>query len=400
MSPSSDPPPRYALVRLRAFDGVAVTGSMGAAASVLFLTQPAVSRAVQALERDVGVRLLSRGRAGSFLTPAGQMFARRVRRFFQQVEGALADASSLDLANAERLARKVADVHLRAILAIAEASSFRQAARTLGLAEPTLHRPARDLERLVRAPLFRRGPDGVGLSTRGTELARRLSLCFTELSAGREEIADDEARISIGVLPLAPKNLLVRASDNLGRRRPRARLIVREAGFDDLVASLRRGAIDVIFGALRAPAPFEDLVEEELFDDPYRVVCRRDHPLTSRPRLEATDLRRYAWVHPTPDMPRRIVLDRLLRESALPDRVEIETDSVGMLAGLLSSSDRLSLLPQSFARLDPASEGLATLTFDVPHARRNVGLTLRRDWLPTMFQSEFVSALQQVCASP
>lgn len=400
MSSILEPLPGFALARLRAFDGVAVTGSMGAAAAMLFLTQPAVSRAVQALEQEIGVRLLSRGRTGSFLTPAGRMFARRVRRFFHQMEDALAEASGLDAASVERLCRKIADVHLRAILAIAHASSFRQAARAIGVAEPTLHRPARELERLVRAPLFRRGQDGVGLSARGAELARRLSLSLTELSAGREEIAGDEARISVGVLPLAPKSLLVRAAGRLRERHPRFRLIVREAGYDELATGSRRGTIDVIFGALRAPPPFEDLVEERLFVDPYCVVCRRDHPLTALATLQANDLRPYEWVYPTPDMPRRIVLDRLLEEVDLPNQVGIETDSIGMLAGLLSSSDRLSLLPQSFATLDSSSEGLAMIAFDVRHASRHVGLTTRMDWLPTLFQSEFVSELRSLCASP
>ncbi|RAI40515.1 hypothetical protein CH338_05875, partial [Rhodoplanes elegans] len=46
------------LGRLRAFDQVATAGGMTAAAAALRLTQPAVSRAVGALEAELGVTLV------------------------------------------------------------------------------------------------------------------------------------------------------------------------------------------------------------------------------------------------------------------------------------------------------------------------------------------------------
>jgi LysR family transcriptional regulator, low CO2-responsive transcriptional regulator len=46
--------------RLRAFVGVADTGSVRAAARLLYVTESSVSAAVAALVRDVGVPLLAR----------------------------------------------------------------------------------------------------------------------------------------------------------------------------------------------------------------------------------------------------------------------------------------------------------------------------------------------------
>ena len=58
--------------RLRAFSAVARHGSFSRAAEELYVSQPAVSKHVAALERELGVRLLERGRSGAALTDAGR----------------------------------------------------------------------------------------------------------------------------------------------------------------------------------------------------------------------------------------------------------------------------------------------------------------------------------------
>jgi DNA-binding transcriptional LysR family regulator len=64
------------LTQLRIFLGVARQGSVKGAAAELFVTQPAVSAGVAALERDLGVALLAREGRGVRLTPAGEVLAR------------------------------------------------------------------------------------------------------------------------------------------------------------------------------------------------------------------------------------------------------------------------------------------------------------------------------------
>ncbi|HEY7527274.1 MAG TPA: LysR family transcriptional regulator [Candidatus Limnocylindria bacterium] len=58
--------------RLEAFVEVARTGSISRAAEALFVTQPALSARLQALERSLGADLLVRGRHGSRLSEAGK----------------------------------------------------------------------------------------------------------------------------------------------------------------------------------------------------------------------------------------------------------------------------------------------------------------------------------------
>lgn len=61
--------------RLRAFAAVARQGSFSRAANEIFVSQPAVSKHLAALEAELGKTLVERQRGGSRLTPAGRVLA-------------------------------------------------------------------------------------------------------------------------------------------------------------------------------------------------------------------------------------------------------------------------------------------------------------------------------------
>jgi DNA-binding transcriptional LysR family regulator len=65
---------------------VADFGSFGEAALQLGLTQPTVSHAIATLEDELGVVLLSRGRNGAQLTPAGEAITQQAREVLQLLE--------------------------------------------------------------------------------------------------------------------------------------------------------------------------------------------------------------------------------------------------------------------------------------------------------------------------
>jgi DNA-binding transcriptional LysR family regulator len=74
----------------RSFATVAEEGSVILAAARLRLAQPALTRQMQSLEREVGTRLLVRGHRGSTLTEAGAAFLADVRIIFGELDRMLA----------------------------------------------------------------------------------------------------------------------------------------------------------------------------------------------------------------------------------------------------------------------------------------------------------------------
>ena len=79
--------------QLRTFLAVAATGSVRQAAERLVVTQPAVSAALAALQREVGVPLVAREGRGLRLTPAGVTFADHARRALGLLDSGIAAAT-------------------------------------------------------------------------------------------------------------------------------------------------------------------------------------------------------------------------------------------------------------------------------------------------------------------
>ncbi len=389
--------------RLRAFHHTAETGSASRAAERLAVSQPAVTHAISLLEAEARVLLLERRQDGSFPTPAGSTLFRRTTRFFDQVKAAVLAIRTDDAKreSADRIAAKLRDAQIRNLIAVWRCGSFRKGAAALGIAEPTLQRPARDLESLLGVPLYKRTAGGVGVNQAGAELARRLTLALSEIDAGMEEIGSFDRRsrtsLKVGVLALAPRTILAQALDDLLTRFPRHSAEVVDGAYADLMTGLRDGSIDLIFGALRAPPPFPDVDEEAMFEDPYTVVCRADHPLTGRGRVSASDLADYDWVLPTKGLPRRAMLDQMMETAKLATRSHLETSCIGTIVATLMATDRISVLSR-WHSVEGDSPLVCLNDVTVPGPRRVVGLTTRSGWLPTPFQESALTTLRAAVA--
>ena len=85
------------LNQLRTFVEVATSGSVIEAARSLMVSAPAVSAAVGAIEKELGVPLVERAGRGLVVTPAGVVFARYARQVLALLEtGKAATAEALD----------------------------------------------------------------------------------------------------------------------------------------------------------------------------------------------------------------------------------------------------------------------------------------------------------------
>ena len=99
-------PRRLALLR-----EVVSHGSFSKAAQALFLTQPAVSRQVAKLEREVGVRLLERTPGGLRLTDAGRVAVDRAEAIAGHLAAAEAELEAIATVSAGRL-RMLSLIHI------------------------------------------------------------------------------------------------------------------------------------------------------------------------------------------------------------------------------------------------------------------------------------------------
>lgn len=91
------------LRQLKYFLAVVETGSFTAAAEQCYISQPAISQQIQALERDLGVELLCRGNRKFTLTAAGAHFYQKVRPLLEELERLCQETAGLAQPSAPQL---------------------------------------------------------------------------------------------------------------------------------------------------------------------------------------------------------------------------------------------------------------------------------------------------------
>jgi DNA-binding transcriptional LysR family regulator len=294
---------------------------------------------------------------------------------------------------------------MRGLIAIAESPSIDAAARRLAIAQPSLQRTARDLERALRRSLYQRTARGVTANAQGAELARRFGVALQEIKYGVEELHAAQgsvvSRIAIGNIPHSGERILSAAASALLAAYPTAQVQVVDGHYDALLADLRAGRLDLLFGVLRRPAWAVDVTEERLFDNPYVVVAGARHPLRrarrGAKRITLRDLAGYDWIMPEPGAPRRQAFARMFAQSSHQPRVGIETTSLAIYRSVLASSDRLALMSRLAAR-STDGRALAVLPFRSPHLARQDGVASRTDWQPTQVHLRFIELLRAQAA--
>jgi LysR family transcriptional regulator of gallate degradation len=390
---------RLNLRHLAVFREVARRGGVNAAARALFLSQPAATQAVAAVERYFGAALFARQSTGMVATAAGQLALARIERALAELHDGAPDGLRRQLPDGG-MERGVTAAQLDALIAVVAHGGFGAAARTAGVARPTLHRAARALERATGVALFERTSFGVRATRDGERLARRTQLAYAEIAQARAEVAAlagaETGRTVIGVMPLARSVLVPKAVLEFANSYPAHAVALLDGTYESLLAALRAGAADVLVGALRDPAPANDVAEERLFDDPLAIVVRARHPLVGRSAPGVAALAQYPWIAPRAGSPLRRQFGELFARDGVPaPRNPIECNSLVAARALLLDSDRVMLLSAHQIQHELASGTLVALPH--PHGRvvRAIGLTTRIGWRPTAAQQQLLRAIRE-----
>jgi LysR family transcriptional regulator of gallate degradation len=393
------------LRHLAAFLEVAERRNISQASEHIHLSQPAITQAIAKLERDLGVELFERAPTGMEPTEPGKAYATRVKSALGYLQAGaretlrLAKKRSGGFANFDRL---LTVAQLRALAAVSKTGNFSLAAREMGISQPSLHRAARDLERLCGVRLFEKTKKGIELTEPAEALALNARLAFAELRQASGEIGEwsglDPGSIVLGCLPLARTHVLPVALSALGREKPRVNMRVYSGPYDDLLYQLRHGEIDLILGALRLPAPIGDIVQTAYFSDPLAILARAGHPLTKKTTISDEDLKEYPWVLPPEGAPARAYFEKAFGAIRRASKHGItETSSSVLVRGLLLESDRLAIISAHQLRHEVLRGEITVLPIAMPESARPIGVTVRAGWRPTATQEAFLKHLRSAC---
>jgi DNA-binding transcriptional LysR family regulator len=379
----------------RLFESVGRLASVRRGSEECNLSQPAVTQALGKLEQQIGEVLLQRRASGSYLTDPGKVLHLRVQRLFSQMESALVDLGFAAPTTAASMANRISRSQVRSLTAVIEGGSLAKAAENLELTQASLQRAIRHLEGNLGRSVFHRTSAGVMVTAEGVELGRRLKLAMQEIEWGLHEIEDAKgaqaSQIVLGTLPYGGSMLLASVLDEFIRAHPNADVRVLTEGAAEMMRRLRFGEVDLVVGIVQETTN-SDLVNETFAHTRFRIVARRDHPLTRKDAVGQDDLAAHDWIVGLEGSSRRQCFENLFADRT-PPRARIETSTLPIIRQLIAESDRLTLMTSY--ELKHESHALVALPYDPIKARPAVGVTMRPDWLPTRVHADFIDLIRR-----
>ncbi|GAB2700256.1 LysR family transcriptional regulator [Kitasatospora kifunensis] len=279
--------------------------------------------------------------------------------------------------------------YLKYFLAVAETSSFTQAAADCFVAQSALSQQIARLESEVGTRLFHRTSRSVRLTAAGqllVPLARRI---LAEVDNARTELdALDglrRGRLRLGLIQTAGGAAdMVAVLGEYRRRYPGIELNVRNAPSAEMVAAVAEGTLDLaVVGLVADRATPAGLVRRVLARDPLVVVVCGGHPLAGRGRIELSELTSATAEHAT--------LIQGARGTGLRHQVEAAFARAGLVADqsfeigqihdmvkLAAAGVGATVVPRSAVHgpgsFEPLTEGAAVLELTDPAAVHEVAV--------------------------
>ena len=242
--------------------------------------------------------------------------------------------------------------HLEHFVAIAQESSFTQAARRLHLSQSALSISIRALERDLGAQLFERTSHEVALSDAGRALLPEACRILSGVDVARKAVGDVgtglRGVLRIGVMQALPLIGLAEMLARYHKERPLVEIRPRVAsgGSAALAEDVRKGDLDAAFVCLPGGPP-AGVALTPLAAEPIRLVCRPDHPLFARTSVAISELGNERFIDFPVGFGSRASVDMEFSRAGVNRQVTIEVSDLSTLVELARAGIALVTLPLS-----------------------------------------------------
>jgi len=287
--------------------------------------------------------------------------------------------------------------HLAQLSVIVEAGSFQTAADRLGLTQPALSRNMKVLEERLGTTLFTRDGRKSNPNALGLRLARNgQAIRLAEEQASI--LADQSAQGAVGELrlgapPIVAGRFLSSALARFIRENPNCVVEMRTGLVHELRTMLERGQVDIVLGPQSLAESADGLEFAPLIDDRVGILCRTEHPLTSRKQVMASDLEAQVWLaHSRGSLLRQQTEAAMMASGIRSMHIVCETDSIRSVLEIIAETDLITTMPRATTASYLESR-LVFLDFDHPQFHRPLG-SIRRISMPANpIEERFLAAL-------
>ena len=271
---------------------------------------------------------------------------------------------------------------LRILRAIAESGSFHGAADKLHLTQPAISHQLKSLEEEVGESLVIRSRPRVLLLPAGVAVLAAADRIEAELEDLKLRFAPQESDDLAGVLRVAASTLGIiylygDLLESFIARHPRIELVVTAA--ESGVGGARHvlaGTSDVAFTPF--PIDLPNLETTLLAETEHVVIVSRSHPLASKTRVSADELRRHPFIRYQTDAGSRAISDQLFLPSGGFPPIFLESNDTEFIKRVVALGIGAAMVPAFTITPEGRDRRLVVLRVDGIAGRQGCFLVRRR----------------------
>lgn len=237
---------------------------------------------------------------------------------------------------------------LRYFLVVAESGSFSQAARTLGVSQPTLSVQVARLEEELGTSLLRRHSGGVEATAAGLRLiasADRLLSSVAELEREVRAVSSaPEGALRVATVPSVGTYLLPTVLDRFLKRHPLVKPSLVYQLSTEALEELEHGRTDLVVIAATSHPPTAEAVR--LGEDPLVLACGPGHRLWGRKLVKPRELEGERFVGLEAGSPSARLVEHFLGHHKVHVTWGARATEVTALAQLVRIGFGLAFLPR------------------------------------------------------
>jgi len=247
--------------------------------------------------------------------------------------------------------------------------------------------------------IFNRKTKSVSITSEGEKIIDSLRIVINEIEFLNNVIQEPKGELvgelKIGIIPAVAPYLLPLLLSKFANRFPNVNIIVKEMTTSQIQEALKNRSVDI--GLLAIPLADNDLVERELYKDPFLVYDCSGNKINSKIFVENLDYSKLWLLEEGHSLRTQVfqICELSSQNSKRNLKFEFESGSMGSLLNFTKASKGITIIPYLASLGFPTDDLISLVEFDHPISVRSVGLITHKFFVKEQLAKELQKTIQE-----